>query len=151
MLKVNIFMSSFPNGQGMSYLDDDPVVSEHDLYISTHLSPYLHIIQHTGNIIGLEGDSTTLAGRFKKNHKLYELELPIDTAHSTFSSERSQELAIASQTGQIKLQGSSEAINKSSGVSSLKLTGSKVALSADSKYFVAVCAGGILSCMFDCL
>jgi transcriptional regulator with GAF, ATPase, and Fis domain len=118
--------------------DDDPVVSEHDVFISTQLSSYLHVIQYPGNVSELERETTATTGRFKKNHTQLELEFPLDMSHPTYSSERGAELAAASQMGRITLQDSYESAANARGLSSLKLSGTKIPLSANSKYFVAV-------------
>jgi hypothetical protein len=124
-------------------MEDDPIIAEHDVYIATQLAPYLHILQLPGNIAELEDGLSSVSGRFKRSHKILELDLPLDTTRSTYSVERGEELLSCSSSGRIKMQGSAEdSISSQAGkLTTIKLSGSPVPLSKDIKYFLAVYSG----------
>lgn len=124
--------------------DDDPVVAEHDVYISTQLSSYLHIFQLPGNYEELEAQNptTSATGRYKRLHKLVELETVLDTQHATYCEERGFELAEQSLAGRIKLNSSVHgdvADERGKKLASLKLAGSRIALNPHNRFFVATC------------
>lgn len=119
--------------------EDDPVVSEHEVYVSTQLMPYLHILQLPGNFGELVGPVTNATARFKPVHRLLDLTLPLDTRHSTYSQERGEELALASSTGKIRTNTMEpmRPSNYGERIDSLHLTGSRVPMGEHSRYFVA--------------
>lgn len=121
---------------------DDPILEEHKVFVSTQLASYLTIIQHPGGISELEGESITLTGRFKKTHKILELEVPLDTTHPTYSSDRGEELAVSSHTGRIHIQGDSKGVQGTTKLTTLQLAGSRMLQSKDSNYFVGIYVNG---------
>lgn len=122
--------------------EEDPVIAEHDIYLTTQLAPYLHILQMPGNLKELEGETLTMACKYKRNHKLLEVELPLNTSHPTFSTERGEEFATSSASGRIRIQNFNQDSKTFGKLDRIKLSGSKVNLSPDSKYFTAVCING---------
>lgn len=124
--------------------EDDPVVSEHDVYVSTQLMPYLHILQLPGNFDELVGPTTSTAARFKPSHCLLDLALPLDTHHSTYSRGRGEELALASSAGKLRTHAMEPIRPGSYGerIDNLRLTGSRVPTGEHSRYFVAASVSG---------
>lgn len=124
--------------------EDDPVVSEHDVYVSTQLMPYLHILQLPDNFEELVGPAANTAARFKPVHRLLDLTFPLDTHHPTYSQERGEELALASFAGKIRAHGSEPVRPGSHGerIDSLRLAGSRVPIGEHSRYFVAASVNG---------
>lgn len=127
---------------------DDPVVEEHDIFVSTQLSSYLNILQFSGNMAEVEGNATAMTGRVKKSHRILELEVPLDSTHPTYSLERGKELASYSQAGRIRVQGDTPSLyndgTKQGKLDTVQLTGAKLRMSNDSRYFVGVFSNGII-------
>lgn len=124
--------------------EDDPVVSEHEVYVSTQLMPYIHVLQLPGNFGELVGPTASATARFKPVHRLLDLTLPLDTRHSTYSQERGEELALASSTGKIRTN-TVEPVrpgNYGERIDSLHLTGSRVPIGEHSRFFVATSING---------
>lgn len=136
--------------------EEDPVISEYDVYISTQLSPYLHMIQvPRSSIEELEGRGNG-AGvqncRYKRQHKLLELHVPLDTTHSTFSRTRAAEFSTHSGTGRIRLHGTggegtaatTTGMGEGELLKTVKLAGGPMAANPNSRYFVATSMEGAL-------
>lgn len=129
--------------------DDDPIVSEHDIFISNQLSSYLHLLNLPGNFSELEGSYTSFSGQYKKNHKLLKIQVPLDVSNSTYSKERGEDLALASANGKLKTimtpTNTSQTIaSKPIGkLNSITLAGSKVNHNSDSRFFAVIPIDGI--------
>lgn len=87
-------------------MEDDPVVREHRVFLTTQLTQYLHIIQAPSRDQMPSSNGGVISGRFKKNARIFELDVPVDTKHQTYSKDRGTELGSAVSTGTIKLVGS---------------------------------------------
>lgn len=81
-----------------------------------------------------------ISGRFKKNAKIFELDVPMDTNHQTYSQERGSELGSAVSTGAIKLVGSGTG-SSSKMLDSITLSGGPVT-NLNASYFAAVFKDG---------
>lgn len=133
--------------------EEDPVIAEYDVYISTQLSSYLHVIQvPRSSIEELEGRGNG-AGvqncRYKRQHRLLELYVPLNTTHSTFSRARAAEFSAHSGTGRIRLQSEgTTATLPTTGegelLTAVKLAGGPMAANPNSRYFVATGVEGAL-------
>lgn len=126
-------------------VEEDPVIAEHNIYISTQLASYLHVLQVPGGsfeeLESREGSPTVQNCRYKKQHQLFELEVPLDTTHPTYSRERATEFAMQSSTGRIRVQGGAIGDEVASGktLKTLKLAGVPIPVNPNSRLFVAIC------------
>lgn len=118
-------------------MEVDPVVKEYKVFLSTQLAQYLHIIQTPNKTSLPSSNGGVLAGRYKKGSKLVELDVPLDTRHPTYSRERGEDLAVAAQTGAIKVLGSGSAAGGNQILSKVTLVGGPVSR-LNAKYFVAL-------------
>lgn len=126
-------------------MEDDPVVNEYKIFVSTQLSQYLHLFQSASKSHLPSGNGDALPGRFKKISHSFELEVPIDTRHQTYSKDRGEELGTASQVGAIKLIGSQQSASKL--LDKVILTGGPVQ-NVTAKYFVAAIREGTCLAFF---
>lgn len=121
---------------------DDLVVKEIKVFVSSQLTQYLHLVlaPTRASLTGSDAHGA-LKGRFKKTSKMFELDVPLNTRHQTYSKERGQDLASAASSGSIKVvgshvgQGNSELINK------VTLSGGQVP-KINATYFVGVIREG---------
>lgn len=122
-------------------MKEDPITEEYDVYISTQLASYLHIIQMPQTSTELESGHTNLTLKYKKNSRVMELDLPLPTNHPTYSQSRGEELAAQSVGGRIKVFGAQE--DTSGGqLDHIKLSGGSQPISPDVKYFAATISNG---------
>jgi hypothetical protein len=125
--------------------EDDPVVREHRVFLTTQLAQYLHLIQAPSRDHMPNSNGGVISGRFKKNAKIFELDVPMDTSHQTYSQERGSELGSAISTGAIKLVGSGAGAS-SKMLDSVTLSGGPVT-NLNASYFAAVFKDGKLLCL----
>lgn len=120
--------------------EDDPVVNEHRIFLTTQLTQYLHLIQTPSRDQMPNNHGSVVSGRFKKNARIFELDVPMDTRHQTYSQERGSELGSAVNTGTIKLVGSGNA-SSSKMLDNITLSGGPVT-NLNASYFAAVFKDG---------
>lgn len=131
-------------------VEEDPVIAEHNIYVTTQLASYLHVLQVPGGsfeeLESRDSSPTVQNCRYKTQHKLFELEVPLDTNHPTYSRERATEFAMHSSTGRIRVQGGAIGDQTASGkpIRTLKLAGVPIPVNPNSRLFVATCINGTL-------
>lgn len=138
-------------GLKMEALDDDPIIGEHNVFVSTQLAQYLHIFQLPGNVAEAEShEAASMTYRFKKTSKVVEMELPLDTRHPTYSPERAEELASNTSSGKIKysgLSGGGEIDGDRGGerLNRMRYAGTPIRIKSDERrYFVVTSVDGAL-------
>lgn len=115
----------------------DPVIKEYKVFVSTQLSKYLHLVQAPSRTRLPANNGCAIAGRYKKVSRAFELNVPMDTSHPTYSKGRGEDLAAATQTGSIKLAGSQLGVASGQKLDRIQLVGGPVA-KLNAKYFAAV-------------
>lgn len=123
---------------------DDPILKEYTVFVSSQLSQYLHLIQTPSRTHLPNSNGGALPGRYKKTSRNVELDVPIDTRHSTYSRDRGEELATSAQSGAIKLVGSQFNSGTSQVLDKVTLAGVPVA-KLNAKYFVGVVRNGTVA------
>lgn len=126
---------------------DDPILKEYRVFVTSQLSQYLHLIQTPSRTHLPNSNGGALPGRYKKNSRHVELDVPVDTRHQTYCRDRGEELATSAQSGAIKLVGSQFHSSPSQVLDKVTLAGVPVA-KLNAKYFVGVVKNGTLNDLY---
>jgi len=119
-------------------MTDDPVVKEYKVFISGQLASYAHLFQLPSRSSMPSSHGGVLAGRYKKVCRHFELDVPVDTKHQTYSKERGADFATSSHSGSIKIVGMPQGLGGNSNqalLDKVTLTGGPVE-NLNAKYFV---------------
>src|ERR1700733_1602512 len=110
--------------------DDDPIISELEITLSPQPTSYLHLVQYgVRPPLSSSTDLPYLSGRFKKNSRYIELELPLRTDHPTYCKAQAEELAQAAKSGNIRLASDQYPVkseSKTPALTSIKYSGGPV-------------------------
>ena len=121
---------------------------EYKVVLTSQLASYLHLFLLPSRTHMPSSNGGVLAARYKKNCRHFELEVPVDTKHKTYSRERGADLAASSQSGSIKLAGVGGHSLGGSGstpmIDKVTLAGGPVD-DLNAKYFVGILRNGMIS------
>ncbi|KAI8079691.1 DNA-directed RNA polymerase III subunit Rpc5 [Gilbertella persicaria] len=111
-LKMSFFFSLFSLEKIMSDMDetmtyahleeDDEVLAEYPIYLTNELSKYLYMFQFPMRSIPFNGRNGPNAARIKPKAKMVELDLPLDTRSTNYSTERGEDFAMGLNDKAIK-------------------------------------------------
>ncbi|KAI9269017.1 DNA-directed RNA polymerase III subunit Rpc5 [Phascolomyces articulosus] len=82
--------------------DNDEVLAEVPVYLSNNLSKFLYVFQYPLRNAAFDSRSGPVAARIKPRAKMVELDLPIDTRSSYYSTERGEDFAMGMNDKKIK-------------------------------------------------
>lgn len=118
-------------------MTDDPVIKEYKVFITGQLASYVHLFQLPSRSTMPSSHGGVLAGRYKKECHHFELDVPVDTKHQTYSKDRGADFASSSQSGSIKIVGTAQGLggNNPALLDKVTLTGGPVD-NLNAKYFV---------------
>lgn len=133
----------------MNLTENDELIAQYPVIVGSQLGQYLHLVQiptHTSQN-PISNSAVAFSGRFKKASRRLELEVPINTKHTSYTSEYSKELAKAACQGSMRIVGSSSEADgltiKSNPqqIDRVRLSGGPVPV-PQAKYFVGRMRGG---------
>ncbi|CEP08103.1 hypothetical protein [Parasitella parasitica] len=82
--------------------EEDEVLAEYPIYLTTELSKYLYMFQYPMRSIPFTVKTGPSAARLKPKAKMVELDLPLDTRSTNYSTERGEDFAMGLNDKTIK-------------------------------------------------
>ncbi|KAI8978124.1 DNA-directed RNA polymerase III subunit Rpc5 [Pilobolus umbonatus] len=82
--------------------DDDEVLAEYPVYLTNQLSKHLYVFQYPMRSLPFSNKTGPSAARLKPHAKMVELDVPIDTRSTHYSTERGEDFAMGLNDQTIK-------------------------------------------------
>lgn len=82
--------------------EDDEILAEYPIYLTTELSKYLYMFQYPMRSTPFTAKTGPSAARLKPKAKMVELDLPLDTRSTNYSTERGEDFAMGLNDKTIK-------------------------------------------------
>jgi len=97
-------MSEFDNNNAHASREeeDDEILAEYPIYLTTELSKYLYMFQYPMRSTPFTSKTGPSAARLKPKSKKVELDLPLDTRSTNYSTERGEDFAMGLNDKTIK-------------------------------------------------
>lgn len=96
-------MSEFDNNHAhASREEEDEILAEYPIYLTTELSKYLYMFQYPMRSTPFTSKTGPSAARLKPKSKKVELDLPLDTRSTNYSTERGEDFAMGLNDKTIK-------------------------------------------------
>lgn len=82
--------------------EDDEIIAEYPIYLTTELTKYLYMFQYPMRSVPFNSRNGPSAARLKPKAKMVELDLPLDTRSTNYSTERGEDFAMGLNDKTIK-------------------------------------------------
>lgn len=95
-------MSGNDHNQQSHQEEEDEILAEYPIYLTTELSKYLYMFQYPMRSTPFDSKTGPNAARLKPKSKMVELDLPLDTRSPNYSTERGEDFAMGLNDKTIK-------------------------------------------------